>query len=903
MASPSRTTEIGYSTDPKKSAYQEIVPALVRSIKDAILEIWELRPDGLTDCDDKKLVQHVNRHFMWLAMLPTGRNRHFYDGSIYGPTAFGPLRTRAFSFKSEFPSDIRKRLEQRMAIDPALSIVIEDKDEPIVPDHLTRIASLIFDNVKDWERIETIERADDEAPTRRKEQEYLLKSPLSIALEFLTVPDTPGSYAYSLTTMRNYIFDMLRAYPQRNSSEKRTRANPSHQKYFRASDVERAYSVILTSTRPRFESKGRDPLPPRGRTVTGTVLREYFALKQYFWLRFKSHDSRVRYCMLDNISADYEFRRSPHLGRIPEIGEIINELWGVLLPIRGADTVFRGGLRFSSEGGLVIALHGGPGTGKTTLSLAFGAYLAAFRIDTLFITAEEHEGDLRARASSISPESYRRLSFFPRNSDKWLSIQRVTANSLTSGSKLREMLKKFASLRASGEINDDSGAGRICNRVIVLDGIHDLLSDSKGAIDELRDFIAECRQLHSLVILTTGEEWASDNRIDYLVDMAIRLSNASTEEYSRKPDRRFLITKARFQLCATGTHGLQIAGEKGVRLSPQINYQLDRRAIWKPRLPEFDAVKVVTRIEAASPKGERILTADSVNISRGSNIFINGLGSGGKAALALKIAMAPSFLAESVKIGPKDFDRHAFAHPSNLIPERENILIISFLYAREYYTNIFNRLRALRKLEMPKSDDELLGPFFDIIHLYPGYLRPNDLFNRIEWRLQEAELEGMPFTSVIIEGIHNVFLQFPELQRYPLFWPQLFSMLRSRPLTTITTHTNIDLSYNEQARALLREELNDEDDVEAARAVFNIDDKRSEPLRHALVQQTDFSFDVTPTGSDRNHFDVRVTSAINQSIPLQTMMWSRDGLIFLAKNLWSSAERKRKGSRRTSRSA
>ncbi len=262
--------------------------------------------------------------------------------------------------------------------------------------------------------------------------------------------------------------------------------------------------------------------------------------------------------------------------------------------------------------------------------------------------------------------------------------------------------------------------------------------------------------------------------------------------------------------------------------------------------------------------------------------------------------MAPSFLAKSAEIGPKNFERHAFEQMPNLIRDRENILIISFLYGRDYYTNIFNKLRASRKLEMPKTDDEMFVPFFDIIHLYPGYLRPNDLFNRIEWRLQEAELEGMPFTSVIIEGIHNVFLQFPEMQRYPLFWPQLFSMLRSRPLTTITTHTNMDISFNENVRWPSRDEDSDEDDnfdrhdLDRFRRVYNVDDKRSEPLRHALVQQTDFSFEVTPTGSDRNLFDVRVTSAINQSIPLQTMKWSREELIFLADNLLSRNARKRR---------
>jgi hypothetical protein len=540
------------------------------------------------------------------------------------------------------------------------------------------------------------------------------------------------------------------------------------------------------------------------------------------------------------------------------------------------DTVFRGALKFSSEGGLVVAIHGGAGSGKTTLSLALGAYLAPFGIDTFFITAEEHEGDLRNRANSICPEAYKRLSFFPSNSREWLFVQRVPTKSLEAGDELHRTIERLKT--ASGKLADLdelSGALRPCQWVVVLDGIHDLLSfTAHDTTATLRQFIADCRELHALVIMTTGEEWAGDVRIDYLVDLALRLTNAATEDYGRKPDRRLLLTKARFQLVATGTHGFQIAGDKGVRLSPQINYQLDRRAIWKARLPDFDAIKVVMRLEAAGTKMS--LSDKSVNIPRGSNIFINGIGSGGKAALALKLAMAPLYRAEGFQAGvTRGQNRKRFLDPTALIWERENILIVSFLYATEYYRRIFERLRTLRSSESPLGVSDL-SPYYEVIQLYPGYLKPNDLFNRIEWRLREAEIDGMPFTSVIIEGIHNVFLQFPELQVYPVFWPQLFSMLRSRPLTTITTNTYMDLSFRGWSAS------SSEQDKELAPKLSGQqpDDRSSEPLRHALRQQTDFSFDVLPRAENRNEFYVGGKSAINQSIPKDPMIWSRERLVF-----------------------
>jgi KaiC len=636
----------------------------------------------------------------------------------------------------------------------------------------------------------------------------------------------------------------------------------------------------------------------------------------------------VYFSPLRSGGGSYEFVRSPLLRKLPEIGEIINEIWGVMLPIRGADTVFRGGLRFSSEGGLVVAIHGGAGSGKTALSLAFGASLAPFGVDTLYVTAEESESDLRMRASGICPWVYKRLNFFPRGTDEWLNIQHMPTTSLEEGYDILEAALEGLALRmenadiASGQL---SGAEKPCRYVIVLDGIHDLLTSRENLQAQgeklgefrprLREFISKCRSSRALVILTTGEEWAGDVRLDYMVDVAVSISNDATNDYGRKPDRRIRVTKARFQLCATGTHGVQIAGDKGLRISPQINYQLERRAIWKSRLPDFRTSKIVMRTmlvhsdvqSKAKPKGEDFLSSsetdnsdkhftvlgnNSVNVPRGSNVFINGQGSGGKAALALKLAIAPAFSSDYVgrsSGGQKSWDRFSHQKREYVLNDSENVLVVSFLYTSEYYDKIFGRLKREIPHESPLKKGEL-NPRIDVIHLYPGYMRPNDLFNKIEWKLQEGEKLGLPFTSVIIDGIHNVFLQFPELQNYPLFWPQLFSMLRTRPLTTITTHTNLDATTaTSKFDSNIETSAGSAFEVRFANAFVdilnrnsNLDDKRSEPLRHALIQQTDYSFEVNPKGNDRNKFEVYVKSAIDQVIPSKPVIWSRELLVFLS---------------------
>jgi len=570
------------------------------------------------------------------------------------------------------------------------------------------------------------------------------------------------------------------------------------------------------------------------------------------------------------------------LEKLPEVGGIINELWGLPIPIRGADTILRGGLKFSTRQGLVIAIHGGPGSGKTSLALALAAYIAPFGIETLYLTAEEIGTDLIERVAGLVPDEVKRLDFFPVRIESSIRFEHLPLSDEIGVDRLQVVEIALNELAAALKIEEAAGptadfrVPKVCNSVIVLDGVHDLFAagsaDSSNAhradqISRLYRLIEILRGLRALVVVTTGINWAGDSALDYLVDMAIRLNFESVEDYGSKPDRRFTLSKARHQLCASGTHGFQIAGKQGVRFSPQINYQLDRRSFWKARLPNKEIVRTsLRRATQSSHEGAvragYVNSIHSVDVFDGSHIFLNGQGSGGKAALALRLALSP------VAARYHADDKHMF--------RREKILVISFLYPAEYYDHLHKRLETtLLKEYIDVAPKRRVNSRLSVLHLYPGHLRPHNLYNRIEWELEAAEINGDPYTCVIIDGIHNVFLQFPEIERYSLFWPQMYSSLRSRSLTTISTHTTLALPYAS----------ND------GRLSSAIDDRRSEPLRHALIQKSDFQFEIDPWMSSpfrdwgtspeellkySNLYLFKVVSSLDQRLPTGYLLWNRE---------------------------
>lgn len=884
----------------RRLPFHDIAYPLVKSVLRSFAEFFDVdtrNPVDPMSVDDER----INRHFAWLAYHNASEAglRHLLDGTAN--EKLHPLRIRGLTERerlNRFP-DLVSQLKNKDSVDLDYLGTEATQDNESYPKTVrggpTRISQLIKQAVfETW------------AAKWPDTQSVVLPSPLSIIADFLTIPDFQGSRAYALVVLRSLMFETHNLVP--------TGLPESIYDEFSISELELAYGSINTSLRSRYRSKGQDKLPvPTGKQKSSRIsrlLRDTLSMLGMLEMRFaaplekggeqptdfdaiKKALKTAEKSTLWDPDPLYEYSRPKALQTLPELSELVNHLFGLPLPIRGADTLLRGGLTFSSRGGLVTAIHGGPGSGKTSLTLGLCSHLAGLGITTLYLTAEESEDDLRARATGLVPEEIRRLPFYPANSEDWLVYQGVPLGADTEADENSEDKPLGKMTAIFGEIRDTlleqsagppDGIPLPCSTVVVLDGLHEIATQSlmsKGgkkseARREFNLFLETCRELKALVILTTGVDWEADKSLDYLVDVSLRLNHETHSDSGAKPHRLVTLAKARHQLCSPGTHGFQISGRKGVRFTPQMNYQLDTLSIWNAHLAdksrhkrlllsafrEDDLKKFPDTDRARLPTDLAPYASEkrSVKLWRSSNIFINGEGSGGKAALALKMAIAPYF---------------SEANQLASMPA-EKVLVISFLYPEEYYKNVLDRLVNLADLE---NDDlpETYEPEMTVIHLYPGHLKPDVLFNRIFWTIRAAELAGDRFTSVVIDGIHNVFLQFPEIEKQTLFWPQLFNMLRTMDMSVIITHTM--LSVREVIKGGHRS---------AAEVSYRfVDDNRSGPLRHALVNQTDFRIEVDPASEgglaeEQHAFVVEVHSAIGQSLPsaLDKLYWSRERLVF-----------------------
>jgi hypothetical protein len=152
----------------------------------------------------------------------------------------------------------------------------------------------------------------------------------------------------------------------------------------------------------------------------------------------------------------------------------------------------------------------------------------------------------------------------------------------------------------------------------------------------------------------------------------------------------------------------------------------------------------------------------------------------------------------------------------------------------------------------------------DGVSLYPGDLTPEDFLAKVENMLRAAELRGLPYTGVLIDGVHNVFVQFPILQDNNTFWPQLYNLLRKRGIPVVTTHTELDLMFTSPTG-------------HPARLDFEHARRRMAPLLSVLISSTDYSFELSAV-SDRygaTEYRLIARAMLGEDPPTGYGIWNR----------------------------
>jgi hypothetical protein len=726
----------------------------------------------------------------------------------------------------------------------------------------------------------------------------LVPSPMMIAIEALTVPDEYQSRAYSLLAARTYLSRKLSVWP-RNAFVDSELYSGNHVVDENTLIEEFAYCRTWLDHGDIWKVK----TDPRKFFVA-----HYLAARGVLLLRFKETDATT--FMKNGIFSsdatspprrwthELQFRLSQRYSSLPAPADYMNEILGIPLAIRGSEIVFFNGIKPSANAGLVTQVSGGPGTGKTTFALALSAALASIGTQTLYFSVEESVEDLRTKLRQQVQSRLASLSYYSTDDKEWFrayDIQPTSLDVLESAvlSPLADAIanekSQWPAIQAAGKAipplpflvvldslsalsleDDPAGKGRA--------GDTPFTDGSTSGRRQLAAFVDLCRQMRVLVILITGEPNQSAPDLDYLVDMVIRLSVEGGNEHNQKPIRLFTLSKSRQQISRHGTHIFHLSGDSGFRLAPQLSSQMDAQQNLRQLLWDKTSYSEVLNVRRTSSGGYRYI--DFMRIHWRSQILLQGKGSSGKAGLALKIALSPRYGEDGTA---------PIAAPSR-------VLVISFLYPPNYYetlkqkiqTGLIRESRGLAARHFPRDVADAYVdsmPKISVIHLSPGFLLAEDLHSKIVRKLEEGRLEGRPYSCVVIDGLHNLALQFPGAGESASLLPIIYGTLARANVTTITTFTTLSLSSSEVGAS--------SDVVEES--VFRL--RVHLPLLHTLVQASDYVFELLlaekaravplskgaardRTTEDNAKYLVSVQSAISRDPPTTVIGWRRQELEF-----------------------
>ncbi len=752
--------------------------------------------------------------------------------------------------------------------------------------------------------------AADQSDDAKQRGYVLIPSPIFVATEAMTVPEDVHTRAYAILAFRLLLSRRFNVWPSVSFSDAELPRQST--KLTEAEVVDEIRSI-------RTFLEHRDNRSAMASPVKQFV-SHFVAGKGVLYLRLKA-GAAARFLRAREFSipvgqtrprvAPPEFRLSKRYRELPEAATFINEMLGVPVALRGTDIILFNGLKPSADHSLLIEVSGGAGTGKTSLSLALAAALAPIDTYTLYLTFEEDEQDLRAKLAVQSQPRLRKLSFNSKKDSRWFSAVRVPGLDLQRfekrvleelASKLKEVsearrkslskaqfvppiplmvvIDSISAIPIHNEVESrpmarpityaqESTVGGVADHAITQDTggkaalVASLARPTSAQLRQrLMTFVEKCRALCALVVLVSSTKSEVSESLDYLVDVALTLRVKDGEDHSSKPLRLITLSKSRHQMARHGTHVFHLSGESGFRFAPQLPSQIDAQhalahMLWDRR------TKIETLNVFRSEMGHAYHYREILTLPIRSHILIYGRGSTGKAGLALKCALSPRITSDM--------------YDAELSSPR--VLVVSFLYPEAYYEELRRRILvrivrerdALTNFGFNKKSAETFAasaPKLGVLQFAPGFLSGEDLYSKLVRALEGAHLQGKPYTDVIIDGLHNLALQFPGARDTDVLWPIVYGTLARANVTTITTFTALEI----QGQRNSAEAASPEDSLFRLRTHL--------PLMHALVQASDYVIEVSraPAGI---YYETRFHSAIDHEPPRDVLHWHRNNLEFV----------------------
>tara|TARA_R100000789_G_scaffold99223_2_gene105128 strand:- start:1738 stop:4203 length:2466 start_codon:yes stop_codon:yes gene_type:complete len=523
-----------------------------------------------------------------------------------------------------------------------------------------------------------------------------------------------------------------------------------------------------------------------------------------------------------------EFRLSDRHLKPPSIADLANFVFGIPIAVSGLNELLNGGLKQGAGEGTVTLIRGGAGSGKTTLCISIQRAFEALRIPTIFISSEESDSAILARRDSVLNIPQKNHSAYGKDS---AAFQIITTYSSTEEEKdqpgISQMVRAIAE-SLSKKKGTGKGPAQFSRLLVVIDGIHNYLEADQQK--DIRNLIEECRSTNTHVLISSSDEWALSQGMEYFVDNFIKLGTTSHQDPMPHVERKIQLVKTRHQSSLIGEHRMQFKDEGDLSFTPNFSAILKAQSKTKALPPDQKTFSRPFQLESDIKGKRQKRSLYNLDFYDRSMTLVYGRGSANKTSLCLKMLCAPNIE------GPN--------------PARR-VLVVSFLAPDSYYqskrrtylekleASIRNRLSNINFRKDPKdiTDEEIsqeigssLNVEIDTLQFTPGMITAEEVYSEISARISHFSISQNRYSGILIDGMHNVFVQFPQIESHPELWSALMNLTRRVGIKSVWTFTDFE--------------------VWGARTLTTVDYEsiRSKPLLTALSQSIDYGFAVVPAG-------------------------------------------------------